>query len=89
VISAPPVLASADAVELSRAADAVVLVFAWERTPVGAVEEALDELSRTGASSIALVMTGADIEIMSRYEYWGSSSVRTSVQRYGRRSRTA
>ncbi|WP_333834783.1 GumC family protein [Rubrimonas sp.] len=88
-ISAPPVLVAADALELARSVDAVVLVFAWERTPVGAVQEAVDELHRAGASTVVLVMTRANLAVMSRYEYWGSSMVRRSIQRYGTRPRTA
>lgn len=82
LLDAPPILAAADALLLGPAADATVLVFRWNRTPQGAVVEAIADLDRVGAPVTAMIVTEADLDAAARYAYRGSAAVNTAVGRY-------
>ncbi|MBR0679050.1 polysaccharide biosynthesis tyrosine autokinase [Roseomonas eburnea] len=57
VVDTPPVLPAADALLVSRIADATILAVRWERTPRAAARDALRLLRGSGAHVIGAVMT--------------------------------
>jgi polysaccharide biosynthesis transport protein len=61
ILDTPPVIPVADALVLSRHADATLLVVRWEKTSRVAVHDALSLLRRGRASLMATVLTRADV----------------------------
>jgi capsular exopolysaccharide synthesis family protein len=60
VIDAPPILAVADGAMLVRHADVMLLVVAWDRTPVRLAARALGRIRRAGAERVAFVLSQVD-----------------------------
>ena len=60
VLNAPPVLMTADARIIARAADAVLLVVRWNRTPREAAAEAVSSLEAAGAPLRGAVLSVVD-----------------------------
>lgn len=60
VIDAPPILAVADGAMLVQHADVVLLVVAWDRTPVRLAARALGRMRRAGAERVAFVLSLVD-----------------------------
>ncbi|MCB4825119.1 GumC family protein [Roseicella aerolata] len=84
ILDAPPVLPVSDGVLLARRVDAVVLIVAWNRTPVRAVLRAIARLSRAGAREIGFVLSGVDVSQVPRTE-----GERQAAVYYGRAAGTA
>lgn len=82
IVSAPPVLASPEALEMSREVDRTIVTFVWERTPTGVLREALDNLRRSNVTVEGLVMTRANTKVMALYEHWGAPAARNKIARY-------
>jgi capsular exopolysaccharide synthesis family protein len=61
IIDAPPVLAVADAQILASAADFVLMVVRWNKTPRSAVRAALSRLAEGGGAIAGVVLTMVDI----------------------------
>ena len=61
ILDTPPVIPVADALVLSRHADATLLVVRWEKTSRVAVQDAVGLLRRSRAVIMASVLTRADI----------------------------
>lgn len=62
VIDTPPMSAVTDAVLLAARVDAVLLVLEPGTTPMGAVEQAVDQLKLAGANVIGFVMNNVDLQ---------------------------
>lgn len=82
IVSAPPVLASPEALEMPSALDLTLVTFVWERTPTGVLREALEDLRRFNVTVEGLVMTRTDTNVMPLYEHWGAPAARNRVARY-------
>jgi capsular exopolysaccharide synthesis family protein len=62
VIDTPPMSAVTDAVLLAARVDAVLLVLEPGTTPMGAAEQAMDQLKLAGANLIGFVMNNVDLQ---------------------------
>lgn len=82
LVDGPPVLAVADARALAAAADAVLMVVEWRRTPREAVAHALGALRQAGARLPALVLNKADLRRVA--EYGGYGRAHRATERYYR-----
>jgi succinoglycan biosynthesis transport protein ExoP len=69
VLDAPPIMALADAIVLSHAADATILLSRWEKTPRNVVKEALKRLNSSNINVAGVVLSRVDLDKQSRYSY--------------------
>lgn len=70
VIDSPPLLAFPEAITLSKAASAAVLVVKWRTTDVSAVREAVEQMRAAHASIAGAVLSQADMPSSRRYGYY-------------------
>ena len=66
VIDAPPVLATADALQIGRLVTGTLFAVRWEHTPRAAARDALRLLEASGANVIGTVLTQVDIRHFAR-----------------------
>jgi succinoglycan biosynthesis transport protein ExoP len=66
VVDTPPVLPAADALLISRIADATILAVRWEHTPRAAARDALRLLRASGANVIGAAMTQVQLRHFAR-----------------------
>ncbi|MET0658532.1 MAG: polysaccharide biosynthesis tyrosine autokinase [Steroidobacteraceae bacterium] len=69
IIDSAPVLAIAEALTLSRHADAVVIVARWARTPLETVAKARESIERAGGNVAGLLLTHVDVESVMKQTY--------------------
>jgi polysaccharide biosynthesis transport protein len=80
VLDTPPVLPVADALVLSRHADATIMVVRWEKTPRTVVQDATRLLRHSGAHLLGAVLTRVDLRTAAQmggrpgkaYDYYSS-----------------
>lgn len=82
VLDTPPVLVVAEAAEIARAADAVVLNVAWGKTRAGVARSALERLEMGRAKVVGAVLTGVDMKAQDRYGDEGYGSYYNSYRKY-------
>ena len=73
VIDAPPVLSSAGALRLVKAADTLVIASRWNATPRQTVETCIEKLKDVAALNVLMVMTQVNRRVERKYEYAGYS----------------
>ncbi|MEM7267632.1 MAG: polysaccharide biosynthesis tyrosine autokinase [Pseudomonadota bacterium] len=71
LLDTPPALAVADAIAVSDAAEATLLLARWDHTPRQAVTECVKRLREAGAPPVGLVLTMVDPKREAAYEYGG------------------
>ena len=69
LLDSPPVLAVADAKVIGRVADSVVFIVQWEKTPRGAAQEAVHDLSEFGVKVTGVVFSRLDLKRCASYGY--------------------
>ena len=69
ILDTAPILALADAREISRKVDALVLLVRWRKTPRRAVEDAVRELDDVGGRLVGISLTQVDVSQTSTIAY--------------------
>ena len=62
ILDTGPVLAASETRILARKADGVLMVAAWRKTPVKAIEGALAYLDDVGAEGVGIALTKVDMK---------------------------
>src|SRR5690606_7169217 len=85
IIDAPPVLGLPDVLALSGAADAILFVARWDRTPRDAAAAALKELAGVSAHVAGVVLTQVDMKRHASYAYGDAGQYYSEyLKRYAR-----
>jgi len=82
ILDAPPVLPTAEARDVALAADVVVLLARWRKTPRKAVETALKLLLATGAPVAGVVLSRVDLKEQARAGYGDPAYYYKSYSKY-------
>lgn len=82
ILDCAPILPVAEARQAAAIADRTVLAVHWSKTPVRAVEHALDHLDRVGARVAGIVLTRADLRELSRSGYGDQAYYYKSFKNY-------
>jgi capsular exopolysaccharide synthesis family protein len=67
IIDTPPTMVASDAAVLAKAADLILYVVAWDRTPRGAVQAGVDYLRTHGGEVGGVVLSKVDLAKRGRY----------------------
>ncbi len=82
IVDAPPVMAVADARQISQFVETTLFVVRWNKTPVKVVKAALKLLDAVQAEIAGVVMQGVDLKRYSRVGY-GDSGYYYHYSKYG------
>src|SRR5690606_11103368 len=69
VIDTPPLLATTDALQLSRQCDAVIVTARAKQTREGELTHVLESLEQVGAPVVGTVLNGFDVSMAYGYKY--------------------
>src|SRR5690606_19373370 len=69
VIDTPPLLATTDALQLSRQCDAVIVTARAKQTREGELTHVIESLEQVGAPVVGTVLNGFDVSMAYGYKY--------------------
>ncbi len=82
ILDTTPVMPVADALVLSRQADATIMAVRWERTPRAVVKKAMRLLHGSGAQILGVLLTQVDLRSYGLSDVTTSSSLRRKYRDY-------